>query len=59
MRRYLSCSEVAVRVGLTVNTVKSYSQVPGRMPPPDAVIGRVKGWSEETIDAWQERRQHR
>lgn len=56
MRRYLSISEVADRTGLTRNTAKSYSQVPGRLPAPDAMIGRVKGWLPETIDTWWEQR---
>lgn len=59
MRRYLSISEVAERTGLTRNTAKSYSQVPGRLPPPDAMVGRVKGWLPETIDAWWEQRKAR
>jgi predicted DNA-binding transcriptional regulator AlpA len=59
MRRYLSISEVAERTGLTRNTAKSYSQVPGRLPEPDAMIGRVKGWLPETIDAWWEQRKRR
>lgn len=53
MIKYLSVTEVADRTGLTLNTVKAYSQVPGRMPEPDAVTGRVKGWLPDTIDAWR------
>jgi predicted DNA-binding transcriptional regulator AlpA len=50
---YLSVSEVAAHTGLTLNTVKAYSQdTPRRMPKPDAMIGRVKGWTVQTIDAW-------
>lgn len=56
MKRYLSTSEVAERTGLTRNTVKSYSQIPGRLPTPDAIVGRVKGWLPETIDAWMARK---
>jgi predicted DNA-binding transcriptional regulator AlpA len=52
MQRYLGISEVAQRARLSRNTVKSYSQIPGRLPEPDAVIGRIKGWLPETIDAW-------
>ncbi|NIH98035.1 helix-turn-helix transcriptional regulator [Mycolicibacterium fluoranthenivorans] len=57
--RYLGVTEVAERTGLTVNTVKSYSKIPGRMPQPDVMIGRVKGWLPETIDRWIERRGQR
>jgi predicted DNA-binding transcriptional regulator AlpA len=46
-------SEVADRTGLALNTVKAYSQdTPRLMPKPDAMIGRVKGWTAQTIDAW-------
>ncbi|OBF23086.1 hypothetical protein A5720_00100 [Mycolicibacterium conceptionense] len=54
--RYLSVTEFAERTGLSLNSVKAYSQVPGRLPEPDAMIGRVKGWLPETVDAWIERR---
>jgi predicted DNA-binding transcriptional regulator AlpA len=55
--RYLSVSDVAKRTGLSLNTIKAYSQVPGRLPQPDALIGdRVKGWLPETIDRWVVRR---
>ncbi len=54
MKRYLSVTEVAERTGLALNTVKSYSQdTPRRMPNPDVLVGRVKGWTEKTIDEWQ------
>lgn len=54
--RYLSVTEFAERAGLSRNTVKAYSQIPGRIPEPDAMIGRVKGWLPETVDAWISRR---
>jgi predicted DNA-binding transcriptional regulator AlpA len=58
--RYLSVSDVAKRTGLSLNTIKAYSQVPGRLPQPDALIGdRVKGWLPETIDRWMARRSTR
>lgn len=56
MDKYLSVTEVAERTGLALNTVKAYSQVPGRMPEADVKIGRVKGWKPETIDAWMKAR---
>jgi predicted DNA-binding transcriptional regulator AlpA len=52
MQRFLSVTGVAERTGLSLNTVKAYSQIPGRLPKPDAMIGRVKGWLPKTIDAW-------
>lgn len=59
VRRYLSVSEVADKARLSRNTVKSYSQIPGRLPEPDALVGRVKGWLPETIDAWMAGRENR
>ncbi len=59
MDRFLSIAEVARRTGLSLNTVKVYSQIPGRMPEPDVLIGRVKGWLPETIDAWIAERKER
>ncbi|MCV7208759.1 XRE family transcriptional regulator [Mycolicibacterium canariasense] len=56
MIRALGVNEVAERTGLSPNTVKSYANIPGRMPQPDVMIGRVKGWFPETIDRWIERR---
>lgn len=59
MPKYLSATEVAHRTGLTLNTVKVYSQnIPKQMPEPDAMIGRVKGWLPETIDNWRAPHQH-
>lgn len=55
-RRYLSIGEVAHRTGLALNTLKTYSQIPGRMPEPDVLVGRTKGWSVGTIDKWMEGR---
>lgn len=56
MDKYLSVTEVADRTGLALNTVKAYSQIPGRLPEADVKIGRVKGWKPETIDAWMKGR---
>jgi predicted DNA-binding transcriptional regulator AlpA len=54
--RYLSVTEFADRAGLSRNTIKAYAMVPGRIPEPDAMVGRVKGWLPETVDAWMARR---
>lgn len=55
--RYLSVSDIAKRTGLSLNTIKAYSQVPGKLPQPDALIGdRIKGWLPGTIDTWNQRR---
>ena len=53
---YLGTAAVAERVGLTVHTIRSYI-FKGLMPSPDVVIttpsGPLRGWSPETVDAWQ------
>ncbi|MGW0039810.1 helix-turn-helix transcriptional regulator [Gordonia sp. NPDC003376] len=55
MIRALGVTEVAARTGLSVDTIKSYGR-DGIMPPADVMIGRTKGWTAETIDAWSEGR---
>lgn len=59
MQIYLTVSEVADRAGLSRNTVRSYAKIPGRLPEPDAMVGRVQGWLPETIDDWIARREAR
>lgn len=56
VQKFLSITEVADKTGLSINTVKAYSQIPGRLPEADAMIGRTRGWLPETIDGWMERR---
>lgn len=56
VRKYLSVAEVADKTGLSLNTIKAYSQIPGRLPEPDAMIGHIRGWLPETIDDWMNRR---
>lgn len=53
-KRYLSRPEVAERIGVKPDTLNRY-----RLPEPDAVIGRLKGWLPETIDAWNANRPSR
>ena len=44
---YLSLTEVAARLGITTGALARY-----KLPPADVTVGRTRGWSEETIDAW-------
>lgn len=52
---YLGAQAFAARVGLSVNTIRSYL-AKGLLPDPDAVIvtasGELRGWLPETIDQW-------
>jgi hypothetical protein len=45
--RYLSSSEFAFRIGVRDDTLNKY-----KLPPPDVLVGRVRGWKAETIDLW-------
>lgn len=45
--RYLSLKELAERIGVKPATAVNY-----KLPAPDAMIGDVRGWSVETVDAW-------
>ena len=51
MHRYLSLSEVADLIGVSVGTAKGYLHQ-GRLPEPDAMTGRTRGWSKQTIVEW-------
>ncbi len=44
---YLSSPEVAERLGVTRGTLNRY-----KLPAPDAMTGKTRGWLPETIDAW-------
>lgn len=44
---YLSVTDVAKRLGISTAAVSTY-----KLPQPDALIGRTRGWSAETIDQW-------
>lgn len=45
--RYLSRTELADRIGVQPSTLSRYA-----LPEPDAMIGDVRGWLPETVDAW-------
>lgn len=49
--RYLSRAEVAELIGVKQSSIGSYD-----LPPEDVLIGKVRGWREETIRAWQAER---
>lgn len=51
MKRYLSLTEVARRLGVTKGALARY-----KLPAPDVVVGSIRGWSEQTIDEWNARR---
>lgn len=44
---YLSAAEFAARIGVKPDSLNRY-----KLPEPDAMIGRTRGWLAETIDAW-------
>lgn len=45
---FLSMKEAAARCGISVQAL-----IKRGMPPADAHIGDVSGWTTETIDTWQ------
>lgn len=45
--RYLSRAEFAERIGVQPDTLGRY-----KLPEPDAIVGSVRGWLPETVDAW-------
>lgn len=47
MITYLSRAELAERIGVKPDTLSRY-----KLPEPDAMIGDVRGWTVETVDAW-------
>lgn len=48
---YLGVKQVAERLGITQGALLSL-----RMPEPDALIGRTRGWLPSTIDRWNANR---
>ena len=47
MKRYLSLTEVAQRLGVIKGALARY-----KLPEPDVLVGSIRGWSEQTIDDW-------
>ncbi len=45
--RYLSMTEVAERLGVTKGALVRY-----KLPAPDVIVGKARGWLPETIDQW-------
>ena len=48
---YLSVTDVSKRLGNSTAAVSPY-----KLPQPDALIGRTRGWLPETIDQWNAQR---
>lgn len=46
--RYLSYAEFAERIGVKRDTLNRYT-----LPTPDVLVGEIRGWKPETVDAWQ------
>lgn len=53
--RYLGAADIARLLGVSAGTIRAYI-AQGRLPPPDATIGTVRGWTRRTIDDWQRNR---
>lgn len=51
----LSMREIAERLGIEANTLRSYRS-DGRLPEPDAMLGMAPRWRPETIDTWHANR---
>ncbi len=48
---YLSLTEIAKQLGITPGGLSNY-----KLPEPDALIGKTRGWLPETIEKWQAER---
>ena len=48
---YLGVKQVAERLGITSGGLLNL-----KLPEPDAMIGRTRGWLPETIDGWNAKR---
>jgi predicted DNA-binding transcriptional regulator AlpA len=51
MKTYLSLTEFAAAIGVAAGTMSKY-----KLPEADVMIGKTRGWSQETIDQWQANR---
>lgn len=51
MVRYVSVSEYAAQLGISQPTLSGY-----KLPGPDAIIGKTRGWLQETLDEWNRNR---
>ena len=49
--KYLSVTDVSKRLGISTAAVSAY-----KLPQPDALIGRTRGWLPDTIDQWNAQR---
>lgn len=52
---YLAGPQFAERCRLSRYTIDRY-RARGRLPPPDAIAGRLDGWLPQSVDAWNARR---
>ena len=50
-KHYLSTTEVAERIGVTRGSLSNL-----KLPAPDVFVGKIRGWTEKTIDEWNESR---
>lgn len=48
---YLSFTQLAERIGVKTGALGHY-----KLPQPDALIGRTRGWLPDTIDQWNANR---
>ncbi|MDK6445712.1 hypothetical protein QP104_07265 [Alloscardovia omnicolens] len=46
-KRYMSYSEIAQYLGISTGPLASY-----KLPEPDVIIGRTRGWDSKKIEEW-------
>ena len=49
--KYMSLTEVAQRLEITKGALARY-----KLPEPDALIGKTRGWKQNTIERWNSAR---